>query len=259
MTKINALIIDDEPKSRNILRQMLNDYCPKISVIGEAGSVDDAFQQIQSKQPNLLFLDVEMPYGSGFDLLKSLPKIDFEVIFVTGFDHYALQAIKFHALDYLLKPVDIDELILAAERVEQSLQQTVNTQRLLQLMDNLKNPNRSTHQVAIPTGNGREFIPVEDIVRCSADGSCTWFYLRNHRKLLSSKNLGEYEKILPGELSGEPHKFYRVHYSDLINLYYIQSINRQDNLVAMKDGTEINIAQRRKAPFLDLLKRENLY
>lgn len=259
MHLIKALIIDDEEKSRNILKTIVGKYCPEVNVVGLAESADVGYDLFVKTQPDLIFLDVEMPHGSGFDLLKRLPSTDFEVIFVTGFDHYALQAIKFHALDYLLKPVDIDELIQAVHKVKLSLAENLNRQRLSELLNNLNNPNQASHKIAIPTTTGREYIPVENIVRCSADGGCTWFHLIDKRRILSSKNLGEYEKILPDSYNSGVHRFFRVHYGHLINLNFIHIVNRRDNYVQMKDGAKIGIAQRRKSTFLDLLRQINMF
>ena len=259
MSLIRALIIDDEPRGRNILRTLLGKYCPEVNIIGDADSADAAYAMILKHKPNLLFLDVEMPHGSGFDLLKRLPNTDFEVIFVTGFDHYALQAIKFHALDYLLKPVDIDELMQAVQKVKVALAESLNTHRLTQLLDNLNNPDQAAHKIAIPNAEGREFISVENIIRCASDGNCTWFFLKTGRKILSTKNLGEYEKLLPDAHSNGVHRFFRVHHGHLINLNYIQFVNRRENFVQMKDDAKIGIAHRRKSSFLDLLKRLNLF
>ncbi|MEM1320865.1 MAG: LytTR family DNA-binding domain-containing protein [Bacteroidota bacterium] len=255
---IRAVIIDDEQKSRSILRSMLNNYCPQVRVVGEAASATEGLTIIKGQQPNLVFLDVEMPHGSGFELLKQLPSLNFEVIFVTGFDFYALQAIKFHALDYLLKPVDIEELVQAVNKTAEVLQQKLDNERLTKLLINLSNPGQELKQIAIPTNDGRVFIPIEEILRCEADGGCTWFYLSDNRRLLSSKNLGEYEKLLPNADLPSSDIFYRVHYGHIINLRFIRSLNRRDSYVEMQDDTTISIAQRRKAPFIELLRQQKL-
>ena len=256
--KIKALIIDDEKRSRDILKFMLEKYCPEVEVLSLAESAEAAYNKIQELQPNLLFLDIEMPFGTGFDLLKRLSKIDFEVIFVTGFDHYALKAIKYHALDYLLKPVDIDELIEAVKKVDQLLSKKIDTERLDLLLKNLQDSNQEQQQIAITRQDGREFIPVKNIVRCLADGSCTWFFLDDGRKLLSSKNLGEYEKILPKPNGQFQNRFFRIHYSHLVNLSYIQKFNRKEKFVELKTGDQIAIAQRRGTPFSEILKQMKL-
>lgn len=253
-SKITALIVDDEAKSRSILAKLLNDFCPEVDVVGDAESVDTAFREFIEKKPQLLFLDIEMPHGSGFDLLRRLPNLNFEVVFVTGFDHYALKAIKFHALDYLLKPVDIEELIQAVKKAKKAINQTQDTQRIKQLIVNLSNPDPSTQQIAIPTSEGREFIPVEQIIYCEADAGYTTIYLKNKRKLVSSRNLGEYEKLLPSPDESQKHRFYRIHYGQLVNLFFIEKYNSRENYVLMSNGAQINIAQRRKSKFLELVE-----
>ena len=259
MSTIRAVIVDDEERVRNVLQTMVEKYTPDITVVGSADSVEAAYSLILKEKPNLIFLDVEMPYNNGFDLLKKLPKPDFEVIFVTGFDHYALKAIKFHALDYLLKPIDIQELKKAVQKVKETLAKSLNAERMTQLLNNLDNPKSDTQKITIPNAHGREFILVENIICCSADGSCTWFYLADNRKILSTINLGEYEKLLPNAYSGYANGFYRIHHGHLINLRYIQIVNRRESYVQMKDNQKISIAARRKAAFLDLLKDLNLF
>lgn len=251
---IRALIVDDEAKSRNILQKLLITFCPNVQIIGIADSIDTAYQLFVKENPQLLFLDVEMPHGTGFDLLRRLPHQQFEVIFVTGFDHYALKAIKFHALDYLLKPIDIDELMQAVHKAAIALQKKEDTNRLRQLLSNLDNEHLSTHSIAIPTIDGREFIRIEQIIYCQAEGSYTWIYLDDKQKLLSSRNLGEYEKLLPRASKIEKHSFFRIHYAQLINLFYIKKYNSRENYVQMSNGDKVNIAQRRKSGFWGLMK-----
>lgn len=256
--RIKALIIDDEVSCRKSLKRMLEEYCPEVEILGEASSAEQAYQQIERLNPNLLFLDVEMPYGTGFDLLKQLPKVDFEVVFVTGFDHYALQAIKYHALDYILKPVDIDELIEAIGKVKYQLSKKIDTERIEQLLMNLQGQNAQQKQIAITHTDGREFIPVSEIIFCKADGACTWFFLKNNRKVISSKNLGEYEKILPKPDMQSEDCFFRIHYRYLINLNAIYKYNNLSKYVEMKDGNKIAIAHRRSSEFSVVLRNKNL-
>jgi len=256
--KIKALIVDDEESSRAIMKLLLAQYCPDIEVVGEASSAKLAYTKIKELRPSLLFLDVEMPYGTGFDLLRQLDKIDFEIIFVTGFDHYALQAIKYHALDYLLKPVDIDELMDAVGKVKNQLSKKIDTERIEKLLANFQNQNSNQKQIAITHADGREFIPVHQIVYCMADGACTWFYLESGRKVISSKNLGEYEKILPKPIGQSSDCFFRIHYRYLINLSYIYKYNNLEKYVEMKEGSKITIAHRRGPKFSEILKKMNL-
>lgn len=256
--KIRAIIVDDEKKSSNVLSVLLASYCPSVEVVGIADSEQSAFQLINRSTIDLLFLDVEMPPKTGFDLLTRLGKINFEVIFVTGFDQYALQAIKFHALDYLLKPIDIDELILAVNKVKERLKKSVNTERIERLLDNIQTENKDKQQIAVVRQDGLEFIPIEEISRLQADGPCTWIYLIGDRKILSSKNLGEYQKVLPEYNSHFNHRFFRVHHSHVINLRYIQTFNRREKEVTLKDGSKIPVAQRRYPEFSEALRSQKL-
>lgn len=256
-TKLRAVIIDDEVKSRNIINSMVQKYCPQVEVVGLAESVDTAFELINKVKPNLLLLDIEMPHGNGFDLLNKLPETNFEIIFITGFDHYALKAINFHALDYLLKPVDIEELIGAIKKVEAVVSWDKDSKRIKQFLQNMQNPDLGSQRIAIPTSQGREFIPVEDIVYCEADGSCTWIYYGNNEKIYSSKNLGEYEKLLP-RAPEESCPFYRVHYGFLINVQQIKSLNLKENSILMSNEAKVLVAQRRKAGLKEVLKQRGI-
>jgi len=255
---IRALIVDDEAKSRSIIQTMLQKYCPQVEVIGMADSADAAQTLILSEQPNLVLLDIEMPHGSGFDLLNRLPEINFEIIFITGFDHYALSAIKFHALDYLLKPIDIDELIGAVGRVEAIFNYERDASRVTAFLQNMHNPDLGSQRIAIPTRDGREFIEVTDILYCEADGSCTWLYLSNGKRMYSSKNLGEFEKLLPGVDDESSQHFFRVHYGYLINISCIKSYSLKDNVIQMSNERTVDIAQRRKSTFRAILQRFSL-
>ncbi len=258
MINIRAIIVDDELGGRNVLSAALKQYCPEISIVGIAQSKSEGKKLIEELRPELIFLDIEMPHGSGFDLLRELPVQNFEVIFVTGFDHYALKAIKFHALDYLLKPIDVQELKQAVNKVKRAFQKSRNTKRLEQLINNLSNPNQGAHKMAIPTASGKEFIAIQDIIRLEADGGCTWFHLKSGRKIISSKNLGEYEKILPDSNTQGEHHFIRIHKSHLINLFFIKIINNREHFVKMNGDTKIYIAQRRRTNFTSTLKKLNL-
>lgn len=252
--KINALIIDDEAKGRNILKWMLEKYAPEVNIIGLAASVEEAEKLINSASPNLLFLDVELTNGTGFDLLRRIKSIEFEVIFVTAFNHYALQAIKYHALDFLLKPVDIEELLEAVKKVEVQLNKKLDTERLVQLLANLQQNNTENQQIAIIKNDGREFVPLSNIIRCVANGASTWLHLKGGRKILSTKNLGEYEKILPANEGQTQNYFFRIHYSHIINISHISKYNRRDKTVEMKeDDTKISIAQRRIPKFVEIM------
>ncbi len=256
---INALIIDDEAKSRNILKWMLEKYCPEVNIVGLAATIEEAEKKINSTSPNLLFLDVELTNGTSFDLLRRIKFIDFEVIFVTAFNHYALQAIKYHALDYILKPVDIDELSEAVNKVAIQFNKKMDTERLEKLLLNLQQKNVENQQIAIIRSDGREFVPLNQIIRCVAEGASTWLHLEGGRKILSTKNLGEYEKIFPAIEGQYQNYFFRIHYSHIINMSHIVKYNRREKTVEMKGSdAKITIAQRRVTQFLEIMNQMNL-
>lgn len=243
---MRTIIIDDEPKSRETLLTLVQNYCEDATVAGMAANITDAAKLIETVTPQLVFLDISMPGGTGFDLLRSLPEIDFEIIFVTAYDKYGIEAIRANALDYLLKPVSIEELKRAVAkarlRIEQK-QTAGNIRSLIKLMDEKMNP---SNKISIPVGDGLIFVSPPEIVCLVADGSYTRLVLNDHRKLLSSRNLKEYEDLLPTT------SFIRVHHSNIINLEHVKQYHRgEGGHVVMSDGTEIMISKRKKKDFLD--------
>lgn len=241
---LKACIVDDEKKGRDILQFLLNEYCKDIQVIGQADSVDTAFDFINKHHPDIVFLDVEMPRGSGFELLKRFDKIDFKTIFVTAHNHYAIKAIKFAAIDYLLKPVDVDELIQAVNNAINSPKNNIQ-QHYSGLLENLET-NR-TGKIAIPVKDGTAFINPSDIIRLEADGSYTHIFTLTE-KLTASKNIKEYEELL------QDLNFFRAHHSHLINLHYVKSFSRVDGYFAnMSDGSSVEVSRRKKDHFLQLM------
>lgn len=249
MKKIRALIVDDEANNRENLRLALATYCQEIAVVGEADSAITAMDRIKETSPDLVFLDIAMPMGSGFDLLESLPRIDFEVIFVTAYDQYAIRAIKFAAVDYLLKPINALELKQAVDRV-QSRQLQKNQQGQLEVI--LHNLQRQEKKIALPQSDHIEFVAVQDIIRCQGDRNYTYFFLRDGRKILVSRTLKEYVDLLDDQF------FYRVHQSHLVNLNCIQQYQKSDGgLLVTLDGAKIPVARARKEAFLArLLERD---
>ena len=245
---INALIIDDEPKNIKVMKNMLKEFCPQVQLIGDANNSNDGKELIQQKNPELVFLDIEMPYGNGFDLLNALMPVDFEVIFVTAFDKYLLQALKYSALDYLLKPVNIDELKNAVQNAELRIRKYSINQQLNILLDNFKKQESGLKKIAIPTVDGFDFILIDDIIRCEAQGAYTRIYTANSKKILVSRPLKDYENLLPEDI------FFRIHNSHLVNLNYIKKYNRgRGGFIELDDGTVIEVATRRKDEFLNRL------
>ena len=247
---ISAIIIDDIQKSRAVLLQLLQRHCPQINVIGMAASADEAQLLILEKNPDLLFLDVEMPNGTGFDLLKRFSSPTFEVIFTTAYDQYALQAIKFCALDYLLKPIDIEELQAAVQKMASKVTTPKSSNRFTHLIENLNNHNHKNHKIGIPTQEGLIFIKVDDILYCTADRSYTYVQLKNQRKIIATRKIKEFENLLT------QHDFFRIHRSHLINLNYIEKYYKgAGGYVIMSNGQSIDVSRRKKEGFLEQLDK----
>jgi two-component system LytT family response regulator len=241
---INTVIIDDEPRNIKVLKNMLEEFCPQVQLTGEADNANTGKKLILEKKPELVFLDIEMPFGNGFDLLNELMPVDFEVIFVTAFDKYLLQALKYSALDFLLKPVNIEELKNAVKNAAAHIQKNSINQQLQVLLDNFKKES-GLKKIAIPTSGGFDFISISDIVRCEAMGSYTKIYISNSKNVLVSKPLKDYENLLPEDI------FFRIHNSHLINLNYIKKYSRgSGGSVELDDGSIIEVATRRKEEFL---------
>lgn len=251
MTKdqqLSVIIVEDELHSRESLRNLLRDYCKGTEVVSLCDNIDDGLREIQIKKPDLLFLDIEMPGGTGFDLLEQLRRFDFEVIFTTAFEHYALKAIKFSALDYLLKPIDVDELMEAVEKVMQKKEQEKENLKLRSLLENF-NKSKTDHTITLATAEGLEFICVSDIFYCEASGSYTKFHLTNNNKLLVSKHLKEYELLLTD------YGFYRTHNSFLVNLSHVKRYVKGDGgYLVMKNGDAVSISGRRKEALIHVFE-----
>ncbi len=248
-TTIPAVIIDDEQNSRDTLKALLAHYCPQVAVLAEAHTAEAGAMVVQQHQPQLLFLDVEMPLGSGFDLLNNLEGHQgqpFEVIFITAHDRYALQAIKMSALDYLLKPVSVSDLKAAVQKVatrQQQGQAPANEANpgLNVFFDNIKNLNNQLHKVVLPTQEGFDVVEVKDIVRCEADDNYTHIYLAGGPKLLVSRTLKEFEEMLHDK------DFLRIHQSHLINAAHVQRyIKGRGGYVKMSDDSIIEVSRRKK-------------
>ena len=242
---IRAIIIDDEQESRNTIFNILKNFCDSVLVVGQAENVAEGISKIIDEKPDVVFLDIQMPDGTGFDLLEKVGKINFQVIFVTAFDQYALKAIKFSALDYILKPVDPQLLIEAVNKAKKSgtdLKTITN-----QISTLLRNKN-GFERITLPTFEGFRFINLKDIIRCEADSNYTNFYLNSGEKILVTKTLKEYDESLGGL------DFIRVHQSHLVNIKFIDRYIKGDGgTIIMVDGSEVEVSRRRKEDFLRLM------
>jgi len=238
---IKALIIDDEKSSRDTLRGFVENYCDEIQIIDEAESAEQGIEQIIKLHPELIFLDIELPLGSGFDLLEACKHSDFEIIFTTAHDQYALQAIKVCALDYLLKPISAADLKSAVAKIRQRNLSGSTTPRIGAFVENIGNLNKQLSNIVLPTLDGFLVVKISDIVRCEADKNYTNFILANNEKILVSKTLKEFEDLL------HDMDFIRVHQSHLINASHVQRyIKGSGGYVKMSDDSIIEVSRRKK-------------
>ena len=241
---IKAVIVDDEPYCCQTLVTLLTRYCPMVEVAGIHHSGASALPAIKAIPPQILFLDIEMPQMNGFELLEQLPEINFELIFTTSYDQYAIKAIHFSALDYLLKPIDREELQKAVQKVMQRLAHPL-PQQIDILLKKLHQPTTSISKIGLPTMEGLQLIPVDSIISCASEGNYTVFYLKSNKKLIVSRILKEVEEML------EDHPFTRVHNSYIVNLNEIEKyIKGEGGYVIMSDGSSVDVSRSRKENFL---------
>lgn len=247
MGKINTVIIDDEEKSRQTLRQMLSLFCENVQIIGEAKDVRTGVELLSIVKPDLVFLDIKMPDGNGFDLLKKLEKRSFNLVFTTAYDQYAIKAFKFNAIDYLLKPIDTDELKTAVKKAENN--PVTNEANVDNLIHNINDSKKEEQKIILSTSEGMHIIKVKNIIRCQADDYYTNFYLNDGRKIMLSKTLKENEELLA------EYNFIRPHRSHLINIAYIKKYVKSDGgYIVLADGTQIPVSRRKKDVMVEYLK-----
>lgn len=243
-----AIIIDDETSSRNSLRQKLTNHCTEIEIIGECENGEAGIKMLTNKKPDIVFLDVEMPRMNGFTMLQQLPQKNFEVIFITAYDHYAIKAIKFSALDYLVKPVAIEDLKTAIEKAAQKRKQSQGNERLELLLENLMTYNKELHRIAIPSMEGLQFVETGHIIYLEANSNYTCFYLINNTKITVAKTLKDFEELLPTSI------FMRIHHSYIINKNLIKKyIKGEGGQVVMCNDTVLDVARRKKEEFMRVM------
>lgn len=240
--KVRAIIIDDEQNNLDNLGFLVNTYCPEVTVLGTAPNVDKGLLLIADTKPDLLFLDIQMPGKSGFDLLKALPDRDMEIVFVTAHDQYGIQAIKFSAIDYLLKPVDVSELKAAVGKVVGRLRSKKHNSQLENLLGIIgKRVDKSEHRIALPSQRETRLVTVSDIVRCESSNNYSSFFLTNGEEILVSKPIYEYEELL------DDYGFIRCHQSHLVNGKHIVSLLKEDSgYLILSNGQKVPISRQRK-------------
>jgi len=249
---IKAVIVDDEPFCCSSLVILLERYCPEVKVTGIYHSGDDALQAIPEHHPQIVFLDIEMPGMNGFEMLEKLPAIDFEIIFTTSYDQYAIKAIRFSALDYLLKPIDREELQKAVQKVIERSHHPF-PQQLEILLQKIHQPISSAQKIALPSMEGLQMIDVNSIISCASDSNYTIFFIRNKKKIVVSRTLKEIEEML------EEYPFLRVHNSYLINLNEIDKyIKGEGGYLVMSDGSNIDVSRSKKETLLNKLRSNRI-
>jgi len=248
MLPLRIIIVDDETRIRTSLRHLLNMYYPASNVVAEAGDIDTAEQEIKKHNPDVVLLDIKMPGGSGLDLVKKLSPFKFKLIFITAFDKYAVQAFKFSALDYLLKPVNPDELVSALQKAQQQIMAGELNLKFDTFMNNMASQSKETKKIVLKTQDIVHVLNINDIIRCEADRNYTRFIVSS-KNILVSGSLKEYEDMLNG--SG----FFRSHHSHLINLSYIERFEKQHSQLVMKDSSVVPLATRKKDELLQLLDK----
>ncbi len=245
---IKAIIIDDEIHCRKTLTMLLEEHCPAVQVVEQCEDAEAGILAIQKLKPEIVFLDIEMPGMNGFEMLQKLPAINFEIIFTTSYDQYAVKAFKFSALDYLLKPVERLELETAVQKVVQRLSRPV-PQQLEILLQKLYQPSSAIRKIALPTMEGLQMILIDSIISCASDSNYTVFQLKNKQKLIVSRLLREVEEML------EEYSFLRVHHSFVVNLNEIEKYYKGDGgYLVMSDGSNIDVSRNKKDILLTRLR-----
>jgi two-component system LytT family response regulator len=247
MQILKAILVDDELNSLQNLQFKIREYCPSIRVVDQTQNPEEAIRMIQQHKPDVIFLDIEMPRMSGFKMLEQIPEVDFEVIFITAYNHYAINAIRISAFDYLVKPVAIEDLQQTVDRLGNFKIKKTNERAKL-LKQNLANPKSQEDHIAIPTNDGLEFIQIKQIIRIESSSNYSKLVLQNGQQLLVTRQLKDFEELL------QDYRFYRVHHSHLVNLNFIAKYIRGDGgQISMRNGDMVDVSRRKKEVFLKLI------
>ncbi|MEM6263428.1 MAG: LytTR family DNA-binding domain-containing protein [Bacteroidota bacterium] len=253
---LKAIIVEDELNSQELLKEIVSQFTEGVEVVDTAQGVKEALTAIETHQPDLLLLDIELSDGDGFQVLENVPEINFDVIFTTAYDQYAIRAFKFAATDYLLKPVDIEEFQAAIKRVVDKRnnegEEEPSYDNVRELVKNIRNLQQPFNRIVLPTTHGFTVVDPKDIVRCESDRNYTFIHLNDKRKILVSRTIKEYEEMLT------PYNFFRIHQSHLINLAYLKNYTRgRGGYVELTDGSNIDVSARRKTDFLKRLAADS--
>jgi two-component system LytT family response regulator len=242
--KIRSVIVEDEKAARDVLKSYLQKYCPQVLVIGEAQNIKEAVPLIQQEQPQLVFLDVEMPFGNAFDVLEACKEYSFKTIFVTAFSEYSLKALNMSAAYYLLKPLSIEELIVAVNKVQEEILKQIDFDRNKIIIENFKEQKTEHQQIILPTLEGFEVVKVENIIRLKGNGNFTDIYLNDGSKKMVCRFLKHFAELLS-------FPFMRIHKTHIINIHYVKSYHKgTGGYVTMLDNSEVEISPNYKEEFL---------
>jgi two-component system LytT family response regulator len=246
---LKILIVDDEQPIRNMISSILLMSDFNLEIVGQADSVSSGIKQIKELKPNLVLLDIKLPDGTGFDILNQVPQLNFSVIFITAFEEYAIKAFKCSALDYILKPINIDELYAAIEKSKEQIANKNINQKLNIFLENLNSSSIEDKKIVLKTQESIHIVKVTHIIRCESYHNYTEFFLRNNKKLLVSKTLKEYDKILSN------FGFFRVHQSHLININNINSFEKTDGgYLVLTDGSQVPVSKRKREELMQLFE-----
>jgi two-component system LytT family response regulator len=246
MNTLRAIIVDDESKGAETLKLLLKEHCPYVQLIEIAYSADEGAKKIKAGAPDLVFLDIQMPFADGFSMLEKIGHINFEIIFTTAHNDYAVRAFKHNAIDYLLKPIKPAELINAVNRCREKLSQSAHLNKLKKQLSFFKEA-LVIHKMPIHTQTDMLLIDLQDIIRFEADGNYTTIFLENGKKITSTKSLAEYEKTVPEGI------FLRIHKKNLINRSHINTFKKVEGLIIMVDGSILEVSRLKKAYVLSVL------
>lgn len=251
---IKSIIIDDDSNLRNGLIQMLQLYAPDIQVVAQAEEVQQGVALLHTHQPDVVFLDIQLTDGTGFDILESYQSLhgkpNFQVVFITAHEQYAIKAFRFSALDFLLKPVDPQELKEVVQKIKSQKQMPSDFKNIEVLLEHISKKTETKKRIALATQEGTTLVDIQDIIRCESSDNYTTFYIKNHKSILISKTLKEYEELL------SEYGFERIHQSHLINLDFMKTYIKKDgNYVVMQDGTQLPVSQRKKERLQEIINK----
>ena len=249
--KIRTILVDDEARNLRLSKSLIEKNCPQLEIIMLCDDPENAVEIIKELKPQLVFLDVEMPYLNGFEVLKKVEPVDFEVIFLTAFSHYAIDAFKSNAIGYLTKPIDVKDLIQAVENAEKRINEKSFNKNIFTLLEQTKQPAANTDEkIALATQSGILFVKLNEIIYCESSGNYTTFYFENNKHIIVSRQIGEYEKLLPESL------FIRVHDKYIVQLKYIKEYVRgAGGDITLENGKQIPVSLKRKDKFLSIFEK----